>query len=424
MNELQDLEAEQAVLSYLLNKPDGLAKIDNRLTAEDFARISHQIIFKGISDLNNKNKAVDRLTLIEHLRKSGELEKAGGITYISNIDIGFYRVTGIDEYIRSINEMSKRRYFAKLAAELREYSHDMTCNIETIENGLADALESVRIDSNSDVAELKELLLDFHAKLNEPPEKFYKTGFRKIDQNLEMKKGNLVILAARPAMGKTALALNFIANVCKAGGGVMFFSLEMSTNEIMNRLTALMSNIKQDELRREDKYDSVLNGSNRMFNWNLGIVESGQCSIHEMRTKAKIRKKKKGLDLIVIDYLQLMSADGYANNRTGEISYITRNLKLLAKEIGIPILVLSQLSRAPESYGDKRPMLSHLRDSGSIEQDADAVLLMYRDRYYNENGDDWTEINIAKNRHGKTGVVKLDFYPETSKFYDYKFDKL
>jgi replicative DNA helicase len=423
LNDLQDVEAERFLLGSLLNNVEAIEKID--ISANDFYGIGHQHIFSVIQELYMQDiKRLDIPTVAKCLEKKGYLEESVPIAMLTDL-FGLQGITdNIGRYAEQIKDMSKRRFFWKLAKRISERIHDRTLDIKDIEMGIANSLDKVQTDDTEDM-EIQDLIYAFHQQVTEEnKEKIYASGFKVIDANMKMQKGNLIILAGRPAMGKTALALNIIANVCGKGGGVMFFSLEMSKEEITKRMVSIAGRIPQENLkptkyRSDDDMKRLLGGENKLFPWNLSIIEKGNCTIHDMKVKAKARKKKKGLDLIVIDYLQLMSAEGFLNNRVAEISYLTRNLKLLAKDLGIPILVLSQLSRAVESRNQKRPMLSDLRDSGSIEQDADIVMLMYRDRYYNENGDEWTEVNIAKNRHGGNGVARLKFYPPTLVFSDW-----
>jgi replicative DNA helicase len=259
-----------------------------------------------------------------------------------------------------------------------------------------------------------------------------------------MKKGNLIILAARPAMGKTTLALNIIANLCQEGKSVIFYSLEMTAEEIYKKLISCTSKISIAEARRQLAKDNqtknntfdenvvksrnkeseafwkrLQNGLDTVYKWNLEIIDKGSFEISDLKIASKVWKKKGGLDLLVIDYLQLMTARGH-ENRTAEVTAITKGLKDLAKSLDIPVLALAQLNREVEGRQNKKPTKADLRESGSIEQDADVVMLIYRDRYYNKNGDPWTEVIIDKNRVGENSTARLEFYPAISKFYEYK----
>lgn len=441
MQDLQNNEVEKAVLRLLINKIDLLAEIDGRLISKDFYSLANQTIFTALLEMYDQNINVDLITLAEYLNKKGRLDNVGSITYLTDLYDGIMNKAGINEYVKIIKDLSDRRFMWKLAQTLKNRVHDRDISPYELSSKLLWAIENMQQIKQEDKADL----IDAYENITSDKKMGIDIGYPELDYTLKgLKSGNLVILAGRPAMGKTAMALNIIANMTSAGQKVLFFSLEMSAEEIYTRLIRLVAKMPEKEIKAQLAKDNATKnnvfsadveshrnneskafwerlhtGMEKIYSWDLGIVESGRFRIQDMRMRAKIQKARKGLDCIVIDYLQLMSAEGFNNNRVGEISYITRQLKLLAKELEIPILVLSQLSRAVENRSDKRPTLSDLRESGSIEQDADVVLLMYRDMYYNANGDPWTEIIIAKNRHGGTTTARLQFYPEISKFYNY-----
>lgn len=446
MNNIQDLQnndIEKAILRLLINKVDLLAEIDGRLTSNDFYSIAHQTIFTALCEMYDKGLTVDLITLTDYLTKTGRFENVGSITYLTDLYEGIMNKAGLNEYVEIIKGLSYRRYLWRYSQRVGERVHDKTISVYELAGKAADALEKLNRKKEGDK---KEKLVVAYEELTSEQKQGIDTGFNDIDGTLKgMKKGNLLILAGRPAMGKTAFALNIIKNMASAGQKVLFYSLEMSAEEIYKRLIIMVSEMNESVIKAQIAKDNATQnnsfsddvkqhrdneskrvwlklqaGMNQVYNWNLQIIESGRCDIQDLRMRAKIQRAKSGLDCIVIDYLQLMRADNFRDNRVGEISYITRELKLLAKELEMPILVLSQLSRAVESRNDKRPLLSDLRDSGSIEQDADVVMMIYRDQYYNEKGDDWTEVRIAKNRHGGNVVARLQFTPELGKFTAYR----
>lgn len=443
VNDLQDVEAEKALIRLLIGKIDLMAEIDGRLDPGDFYGVAHRNIYAALMEMYAANMTVDLVTLADYLTKTDRMKHVGGVTYLTNLFNGLMNKGGLNEYVTIVKEYSDRRFIWRIGDWLKCSAHDKTALVDELKSSALDAFDKIQKVKTED--DKDGLLQAYEALITNTPLGI-ETGFDEIDYTLKgMKKGNLIVLAGRPAMGKTALALNIISNLCEAGKEVMFYSLEMSKEEIFKRLITASAQLSESNIKAQIAKDNatknnsfteeVLNYRNKesqalwnrlqsamdkVYKWNLSIVEKGRCGIQDLRIAAKINQKKKGLDIVVIDYLQLMGADGYRDNRVGEISYITRQLKLLAKELEIPILILSQLSRNVESRSDKRPTLSDLRDSGSIEQDADVVMLMYRDLYYRTNGDDWTEVNIAKNRHGGNSTARLDFYPEIGKFRDHK----
>lgn len=440
MQDLQNIEAECGILRLILHKNDVLAQIDGRIKTDDFYSLANQTIYNALLEMYDKNIKADLVTLPQYLVNTGKMENVGKITYITELYDGLVNPAGIEEYIKIVRDYSDRRKLWKLGEWTKNKVHDKTAETDKIKSVVVDSIEKLTPQSKNS----NDGLFRAFESLSSNKKEGLDTGYANIDRTLQgMKEGNFIVLAGRPAMGKTALALNILKNVCVAGKSVLFFSLEMSDVELNKRLLLMVSgqnenvyrsqshkdeatsnNIFDNEVKRARDVESqkvwgrLQNALNEIGKWKLEIVEEGIYSIQDMRLKAKIKKKKEGLDLIIIDYLQLMSANE-SENRTAEITAITRGLKNLAKELKIPILVLSQLNRGVETRQDKRPTLADLRDSGSIEQDADSVMIIYRDKYYNENGNEWTEVNVAKNRHSGGGVCRLMFYPEVCRFVEY-----
>lgn len=441
INDLQDIEAEKATLRLLINNIDLMASVNDKLEAKDFYGLANQTIFAALREMFDDGTNVDLVTLADHLTSNGKMDNVGGITYITDIYNGIINKGGLDNYINIIKEYSRRRYFAKCCDAATRRVHDKTITVSEMAGKMADVLE--KIQPVEQIDQKGPLIEAFSFFVQNKPQGI-DTGFKEIDYTLKgMKKGNLIVLAARPAMGKTTLALNIIANLCREGKKVVLYSLEMTAQEIYTKLISCVSKVSLNSaLQQRTKDNQTKNnlfetdvknardneskafwtrlekGLNVVDSWNLNIIDHGSYDISDLRIASKVWKKKSGLDLLVIDYLQLMSAKGN-DNRTAEVSAITKGLKNLAKELEIPILALAQLNRRVEGSQNKKPSMSDLRESGSIEQDADAVLLIYRDQYYNKQGDPWTEVIIDKNRGGETSTARLQFYPEISKFYDY-----
>ena len=442
LNDLQDNEAEKSILRLLINKISLMAVVNDRLVAKDFYGATHQIIFQALREMFDANKDVDLVSLANHLTVTGQMDNIGGITYLTALFNGVIHESGLDGYIDIVRENSQRRYFYKCCDAAAKRVHDKTFSIEEMVGKMGDVLENLQPVAKEDK---QESLIHAYESFTENAPQGLDTGYKELDHILNgLKKGNLVVLAARPAMGKTTLALNFIANLCKQGKKVVLYSLEMTSDEIYSKLISCVSKISKNDAKlqivkdnqtkntnlsedaktfrqRESKafWSRLQYGCDAVSKWNLEIIDRGSFEISDIRIAAKVWKKKDGLDLLVIDYLQLMSARGN-DNRTAEVTAITKGLKNLAKELDVPILALSQLNRSVEKQTNKRPSMSDLRESGSIEQDADVVMLIYRDNYYNKNGDQWTEIIVDKNRNGGTSIARLEFLPAISKFEEFR----
>ena len=442
LSDLQDIEAERAILRLLIQKIDLMAEINDLLDTKDFYGLAHQTIFTALKEMFEKNINVDMVTLADYLTTSGRMENAGSVAYITFLCKESVNVGGMGSYIDIIKDNSRRQKIALCCDEAGKRIHDKTTSLEEMSNIIADTLEKVQPVKKVD--KQKPLVNAYETFITDTPQGI-NTGYEEIDYPLQgMKKGNLIILAARPAMGKTTLALNIIANLCQEGKSVIFYSLEMTAEEIYKKLISCTSKISIAEARRQLAKDNqtknntfddnvvksrnkeseafwkrLQNGLDTVYKWNLEIIDKGSFEISDLKIASKVWKKKGGLDLLVIDYLQLMTARGH-ENRTAEVTAITKGLKDLAKSLDIPVLALAQLNREVEGRQNKKPTKADLRESGSIEQDADVVMLIYRDRYYNKNGDPWTEVIIDKNRVGENSTARLEFYPAISKFYEYK----
>lgn len=425
-------EAERSVLGAVMLNKDVLSEVLEEVTADDFYNESHREIFRAIWELYKDNVAVDMLTVCEELKKRKSLDMAGGRAYIATLTAEVPSTANAVEYAKIVAEKATLRQMIRTSEDITEKGYDAKMAAgEILDYAESGIFKIAQKRQKNDYAKIQDVLLTNikiidAASQNKDKIVGIPTGFKDIDEKTSgLQRSDLIIVAARPAMGKTAFALNIAQqSAVKAGSSVIIFSLEMSKEQLGQRLLAMqarveMQKLKQGDLDRKD-WDRITMALDELNNTKIVIDDTPGISIMEMRNKCRRLKAEQGLDLVVIDYLQLMSMQGKTDNRQQEISTISRNLKLLAREMDCPVIVLSQLSRAPEQRQDHRPILSDLRESGSIEQDADIVIFLYRDDYYNENTDKpgVCEVNIAKHRSGPTDKVELTWVSRYTKFSD------
>lgn len=425
-------EAERSVLGAVMLNKDVLSEVLEEVSADDFYNESHREIFKAIWELYKNNTAVDMLTVCEELKKRKALEMAGGRAYIATLTAEVPSTVNAVEYAKIVAEKAILRQMIKTSEDITEKGYDAKMAAgEILDYAESGIFKIAQKRQKNDYAKIQDVLLTNIKIIDAAAQNKDKivgipTGFKDIDEKTSgLQRSDLIIVAARPAMGKTAFALNIAQqSAVKAGSSVIIFSLEMSKEQLGQRLLAMqarveMQKLKQGDLDRKD-WDRITMALDELNNTKIVIDDTPGISVMEMRNKCRRLKAEQGLDLVVVDYLQLMSLQGKTDNRQQEISTISRNLKLLAREMDCPVIVLSQLSRAPEQRQDHRPVLSDLRESGSIEQDADIVIFLYRDDYYNENTDKpgVCEVNIAKHRSGPTDKVELTWVSRYTKFSD------
>ncbi len=426
------IEAEKSVLGASMLSKDALLDVVEVVRAEDFYDANHKEIFSAMLDLNRRNISVDALTVAEELKKRNSLNMVGGRAYIASLSSGTPTTSNAREYGRIVAENAALRRLINTAADIvtkgYEGAMDAGQMIDYAESGI---FEISQARQKGQYTHIKDILLE-NIEIIDKASKMdggltgITTGFKYLDiMTSGLQRSDLIILAARPAMGKTAFALSLALNAAVKGkASVMVFSMEMAKEQLGQRLLSMeskvpMQSLKTGKLERRD-WDDINLALDILSKANIHIDDTAGISIMEMKSKCRRLKAEEGLDLVVIDYLQLMNPEGKADSRTQEISVISRNLKLLARELDCPVLVLSQLSRAPETRTDHRPMLSDLRESGSIEQDADIVIFLYRDEYYNEDTDAHgeCEVIVAKQRSGPTGTVKVTWLDKLTKFVD------
>jgi len=423
-------EAEEAVLGSLLIDPDGVLKVASFLEAEDFYRERNGWIYRAILDLHERREPADFVTLCDELERRNLLQEVGGASYITQLINNVPSAAYAEHYGHIVERTATLRrlidaagQIASLAYEEAQEVDEVVDRAEQIIFGVAE--RRVRRDLvpvrqvMHEVVDRVDYLHRHQGQILGVP-----SGFTYLDRLLGgFQKSDLIILAARPAVGKTSLSLNFALNAARRFRKVVaYFSLEMSAEQLVLRLLSTETGIDQQRLRRgeieDHEWDVIMAAAGELSGTMLFIDDTPAMSALELRTKARRLQAEHGLDLIVVDYLQLMRGDNRSENRVQEISYISRALKGLARELEAPVIALSQLSRAIESRSDHKPMLSDLRESGSIEQDSDIVMFIYREDMSKENSDkkNIADIIVAKHRNGPTDTIPLYFRKELTKF--------
>lgn len=411
-------------------KPDIIAEIRTVIKPDDFYQPQAQLVYKALLEMNDNRQVIDLVTVVDQLNKSGDLDRVGGIPYVTYLCNQVPSAANAMAYAKIVLEDSKRRQLAKIGRELTAKALDVTQEL-TVADIQSRISQVITTNQDTDLPTAKEACIDYFDWLSDRAMKEGNgilTGLKSIDSMTGgLDVGDLVIIAARPSMGKTAFAGQIIVDAAaKQNKGVLFYSMEMSRNQILSRMVSMLTGIDSRRLLRpkeltEQEYNSVIVANEKISKWNLTINERKRRTPEQISADARYIQATRGLDLIVIDYLQLMT-DGKkhgGDNRVQEIANISSGLKNIAGELKVPVIALSQLSRAVEARNDKRPMLSDLRDSGSIEQDADKVFMLYRDKYYNrDNEQDITEVSLRKNRNGGTGTAELMFIPQLTKFIE------
>ncbi|WP_028308962.1 replicative DNA helicase [Desulfitibacter alkalitolerans] len=426
------IEAEQAVLGALMIDPETIYSVVDILKPEDFYRQAHRVIYQVILELIEKNKPVDMLTVVEALRQNNKIEEIGGATYIAALSSSAPTSANISVYAGIIIEKGILRSLISAASQIVHKSYHG--NLDTAE--LLDEAEKIIFEigqkkHKEGFSHIKDILVETFDQVEKLTQhKGDVTGiptFKDLDKLLSgLQASDLIICAARPAMGKTSFCMNIAQKVaCGSNTTVAIFSLEMSKEQLVQRLWASEAMVDQHKLRsgnlNEEDWKRLIRAAEGISDAPIFIDDTPSISVMEVRAKARRLKSEAGLGLIIVDYLQLMRGSRRVENRQQEISEISRSLKGLARELDVPVLALSQLSRAVEQTHDKRPNLSHLRESGALEQDSDVVMFIHRPDYFDPESEKKgiAEIILAKHRHGPTGTVELVFLPEFTKFVDY-----
>ncbi len=423
-----NLEAEQSVLGSMIIDKNAIVRATESLKSDDFYRDSHKVIFSGIMELFQKDIPIDMITLIEHLKSVEKLDSAGGISYITEISNSVPSIANLNSYVKIVEEKAILRRLIRASNEIIEKTYSGQDVVENVidfaQKKVFDIAEKRSTNDYEPISSVLERgFLEIERLFNNKGAiTGIPTGFKDLDAKTSgFQKGDMVLIAARPSMGKTTFALNIAQQAAlRAGKSVVIFSLEMSKEQLAYKLLCAEANVDMLKLRTgnldDEDWENIARASGPLAAAKIYIDDTAGVSVMEMRAKCRRIKMEYGVDLIMIDYLQLMSGSG--ESRQQEVSEISRSIKALAKEMQCPVVALSQLSRAPEQRADHRPMLSDLRESGSIEQDADVVMFLYRDEYYNKETEEKNvaECIIAKQRNGPVGTVKMAWLGQYSKF--------
>ncbi len=429
-----NLEAEQSVLGALLIDRNALSEVSGRLKPEAFYLEKHRAIFDAIMELYEDSLPVDVVTVAEILSRRGVLEKIGEVEYLANLATSVPTTANIKHYTSIIEDKALLRQLVSISGEIAEMSLSGGLEgdevLQLAEKSIFDisqginrsGLEPISSVLDQTFTQLEELYRNKSDLTGIP------SGFRDLDRKTAgFQRSDLILIAARPAMGKTSFMLNVVVNAALSKVPVAVFSLEMSRSQLVSRILSLEAMVDLEKMRTgklmEDDWTKIAHALGPLSKAPIYLDDNASANSMEMMSKCRKLKMEKGLGLIVIDYLQLMEGRKKTDNRQQEISEISRALKIMAKELQVPVIALSQLSRAPETRTDHRPILSDLRESGAIEQDADIVMFLYRDDYYHEDTEkrNVVEIILAKHRNGSTGMVELAWIPQYTKFGNLEF---
>ena len=426
-----DIEAEQAILGCMLTDRDSVISAIEVLKEDAFYREDNKAIYSAILGLYAKSEPIDIITVKAELVENGNFERVGGLEYLASLPERVPTTANVEKYIKIVDEKAMLRNLINMSNELVALGYDETEEVDRIMDMAEKKVFDLSQKKNSKgYTAIKDVLVESFAKLEELYNQKGKlsgisTGFADLDLKTSgLHNSDLIIVAARPAMGKSAFAINIATNVAVGSGkGVAIFNLEMAKEQVGNRILCSEAMVDSNKIRsgqlEDDDWVKLASTLGRLSDAPIYIDDTAGISIMEIRAKCRKLKIEKDIGLVVIDYLQLIQGSGNRNSsREQEISEISRSLKILAKELDIPVIAISQLSRGVEKRDDKRPMLSDLRESGAIEQDADIVIFLYRDDYYNEDSEkkNVAEIILAKHRGGSTGTVDLAWIPSYTKF--------
>ncbi|HBH3896175.1 TPA: replicative DNA helicase [Clostridioides difficile] len=426
------VESEQSILGSILLDKDAIITVTETIKPDDFYKEAHKIIYECMITLSNKGEPIDLITLTEELRKQGHLNDIGGISYITSLSTIVPTTSNVKYYADIVKEKSVLRKLIKASNEIINLGYSGATKIEDVLEQAEKSIFDISQEKTSDDFKSINLVLmdayDMIEKLytNKSDVTGITTGFKDLNKKINgLQRTDLILIAARPAMGKTAFSLNLVQNAAlKGDASVAVFSLEMSKEQLVQRMLSSQSSVELKKIKtgtlNDNDWPRIIDAMAVLSDAKIHIDDTPGIKISELRSKCRKLKIEKGVDLVLIDYLQLMEGEGNNESRQQEISKISRSLKILAKELNCPVVALSQLSRAPEQRADHRPMLSDLRESGAIEQDADIVMFLYRDEYYHADSESKNigEVIIAKNRHGETGSVELVWLGEVQRFGD------
>ena len=426
-----NVDAEVSVLGAMVISKEAVVAAQEILRPEDFYRPAHRIVYEAIQKLQSEGKPVDLVTLVDELNKEGQLKEVGGISFVTMLAQSVPTAANVTYHAKIVREKSELRHLIDAATEIASAAYEEADDVDNIMDDAEKKILAVAGDrSGSGFESIKDIAMETMKHLDQVANAQgaltgLATGFTDLDKmTAGMQPSDFIIVAARPSMGKTAFTLNIASYIGLHGGTVAFFSLEMSKSQLMQRLMAAEGLIDSQRLRTGElsveEWTNLVSVADKLSHTNIYIDDTPGITVRELRSKARRLKAEHGLDIIIIDYLQLMQGRASKNNdsRQQEVSEISRSLKALARELDVPVIALSQLSRSVESRQVKRPMLSDLRESGSLEQDADIVMFLYREDYYDKDTENQgvTELIIAKHRNGAIGTVNLMFQKQYTRF--------
>ena len=436
MNKHNTVELERALLGLLIIERNTIGNVINYLEPIDFFDINNRTVYEAIVEVANNDMDVETATIVASLKKTGKLEKVGGINFISSLMNEAGLSSNLSQFVKEISEKSQLRkvdnVLNSLSSEIKKNDASAEDILEKVEQEILSTTRAVQtsdFEHSSDIVD--QAIESIRQKASHDGISGLSTDYPSLDDMTSgFQKGDLIILAARPSMGKTAFALNLAANIGR-NHNVAVFSLEMPATQLINRLISFTGFVDGDKIREPNKlndsdWTKLHQGSDQVKEMNIFVDDSAGLRLAELVWKAKKLSKNKGLDMIVIDYLQLLTVGpASSRDRQAEVSVISRTLKKLARELDIPIIALSQLSRAVENRENKTPIMADIRESGSIEQDADIIMFLYRGAYYEEDkgagqSQQETKIIIAKHRNGSVGNIYLKFNPKIGLFTDTK----
>jgi replicative DNA helicase len=417
-------------LGALLLSTHAANEVMDKIAPEDFYVPAHQAIFEAMVSLYNANQPIDAVTVSEDLRRRGELEKIGGLPYLAHLVDVVPSASNIDWYSDIVVEHGLRRSLIRVGSSITDLAFriddEVVSVLDRAEQAVLGVGEKRAGEGMLPVGPLFQSAIEHIEALeaNGSEVTGLATGFRDLDRKLAgLQKANLVVIASRPSMGKSALVLNMATHIAKGGKVVALFSLEMSKEEVVQRILCSVGKVESTKLRTGqigNQWDRLVSAANQMFRTPIFVDDSSVVTVTDIRAKCRRLKRVQGLDLVVVDYLQLMQGAS-RENRQQEIAEISRGLKNLARELDVPIIAVSQLNRSVEQREDRRPRLSDLRESGALEQDADVVMFIYRHEYYHPEDIDkkgTAEVIISKHRAGGTGTVEMTFMPDFTRFAD------
>ena len=433
--EMYSLEAEQGILGAILIKPSIVPHVSGLIRPDDFYKQAHKVTFQIMQEMALQGESVDLLNLVERLRRAGMLEKVGGVAYVTHLGNVEATAAGVDSYCQTVRDYSRRRQLITLARQAMGEACDIGKSVEDAENSLQAAfMKGMQLAEHKGLYDARALVFALQDDIDRRARGEHvgvKTGIRGIDAHIGgMEPGNLVIIAGRPSHGKSALACTVAVNAARAGKQVLWFTLEMDAVETARRIVSFLSGVDNKKIKTaalqgmtSDEWSRYITAYEKLAKMGLHVSDATNQTPLDIWRTAQGVKMAGGLDLVIVDYIGLMSAGSQKKeNRVQEVSYITRMLKNMAQALQVPVLALSQLNRANDKEG-RRPRLSDLRDSGSIEQDANIVMLIQRDAHLSDDGtivyENAATLDIAKVRDGATGTVKLDFFPACSMFLDH-----